>query len=177
MSALSKLGTATFLIAVAAFALEHRDTADAETGGGSAASGGSPGPTTVADIPAAYLKQYKAYGDTCPNLDWALLAGIGKVETNHGRLKSPGVTSGENFAHARGPMQFLQPTFNGVRARHPGIGSNLYDPATAIAAAAHLLCDNGVRRGDTYAAIFAYNHADWYVAKVKNQAAAYRKAA
>jgi hypothetical protein len=177
MSALSKLGTATFLIAVAAFALEHRDTADAETKGGSAAGGGSPGPNAVADIPAAYLKHYKASGDTCPNLDWALLAGIGKVETNHGRLKAPGVTSGTNFAGAGGPMQFLASTFRGVRKRHPEIGSNQYDPATAIQAAAHLLCDNGVRRGDTYAAIFSYNHADWYVAKVKNQAAAYRRAA
>lgn len=182
MSALSKLGTATFLIAVAAFALEHRDTADAETGsasGGatSGGSGGRSGPTVVADIPATYLSHYKAAGGACPHMDWALLAGIGKVETNHGRLNSPGVTSGTNFAGAAGPMQFLLPTFRGVRKRHPELGSNLYDPAVAIPAAAHLLCDNGVRRGDIYAAIFAYNHAGWYVAKVQNQAAAYRRAA
>lgn len=175
MSALGKLGAALFLAAVAAYAVDHREGADAETGGGGAAAGG--GPTAVADIPAAYLARYKAAGDTCPHMDWALLAGIGKVETNHGRLKAPGVTSGANFAGAAGPMQFLPSTFRGVRNRHPELGGNLYDPGTAIPAAAHLLCDNGVRRGDVYAAIFAYNHADWYVKKVQTQAAAYRRAA
>ena len=175
MSALGKLGAATFLAAVAVYAVDHREGADAETGGGGAAAGA--GPSAVADIPASYLKYYKAAGGTCPNMDWALLAGIGKVETNHGRLNAPGVTSGANFAGAAGPMQFLPSTFRGVRARHPELGSNQYDPATAIQAAAYLLCDNGVRRGNTYAAIFSYNHADWYVAKVQNQAAAYRRAA
>jgi hypothetical protein len=186
LSSLGKLGAATFLIAVAAFAVEHRgDSASADTGAGPDATtsganhggGGAPGPSAVADIPAAYLAHYKAAGTTCPNLDWALLAGIGKVETNHGRLKAPGVTSGANFAGAAGPMQFLPSTFRGVRKRHPELGTNLYDPAVAIPAAAHLLCDNGVRRGNAYAAIFSYNHADWYVTKVQNKAADYRRAA
>jgi hypothetical protein len=110
-------------------------------------------------------------------MDWALLAGIGSIETNHGRLKSPGVTSGANFAGAAGPMQFLPSTFRGVRQRHPDIGPNQYDPGTAILAAAHLLCDNGVARGDEYRAIFSYNHADWYVADVQKRAANYRKSA
>lgn len=181
MSALGKLGAATFLIAVAAFALEHRDTADAETGtasgGATSGGGGGTGPAAVADIPAAYLKHYKAYGGTCPNLDWALLAGIGKIETNHGRSKLPGVHSGTNFALAAGPMQFLRPTFNGVRKRHPEIGSDLYDPATAILATAWKLCDDGVARRKEYQAIFAYNHADWYVKQIQDQADKYRRAA
>jgi hypothetical protein len=33
-----------------------------------------------------------------------VLAAIGKVKTNHGRLQAPGVTSGANFAGAAGPM-------------------------------------------------------------------------
>lgn len=34
-------------------------------------------------------------------LDWAVLAAIGKVETNHGRLNAPGVHSGANSAGAQ----------------------------------------------------------------------------
>lgn len=178
MSSLGKLGAGVFLCAVAAFALENRDVADAGTGFPDATMGiPVPGQAKVADIPPAYLAHYKAYGDTCPHLDWALLAGVGSIETNHGRLKSPGVTSGANFAGAAGPMQFLPSTFRGVRARHPEIGPNQYDPGTAIRAAAWKLCDDGVAKGKEYQAIFAYNHAGWYVADVQKRAANYRKAA
>ncbi|GAA1986486.1 lytic transglycosylase domain-containing protein [Amycolatopsis minnesotensis] len=169
MSLLGKVGTAAVLVAVAAVALHYKDGASADEGGG----GGGPG---VADIPGDYLRAYRAAGETCPALDWALLAGIGKVETNHGRLKAAGVRSGANFAGAKGPMQFLTPTFNSVRSRHSGIGSDIYDPGDAIPAAAHYLCDSGLSQGDQYRAIYAYNHAGWYVAKVQNQAAAYRRA-
>jgi hypothetical protein len=48
-------------------------------------------------------------------------------------------------------------------------------PNDAIYAAAFYLCDNGARDGrDIRAAIFAYNHANWYVDKVLAQAALYR---
>jgi len=56
--------------------------------------------------PPEFLPLYQAAADTCPGLPWAVLAAIGKVETNHGRLQAPGVTSGANFAGAAGPMQF-----------------------------------------------------------------------
>ena len=130
--------------------------------------------TTAAGIPANYARLYRRAGSTCPHLDWALLAAIGKVETNHGRSQLPGVSSGSNSAGAQGPMQFLPATFAGVRARHPAVGGNVYNPAHAIPAAAHMLCDNGVRDGRIYDAVFSYNHAGWYVDKVQAQAAAYR---
>lgn len=38
-----------------------------------------------ADIPAEVLPLYMAAADTCPGLSWAVLAAIGKVETNHAR--------------------------------------------------------------------------------------------
>jgi hypothetical protein len=164
MTLLGKVGGAAALFAVAAIAVGY--TKDA----------GATGPG-IADIPGSYLAQYRAAAGTCPDLDWALLAGIGKVETDHGRLKAAGVRSGANSAGAKGPMQFLTPTFNAVRARHPGIGSDIYDPADAIPAAAHYLCDSGLAAGDQRQAIFAYNHAGWYVDKVQNQAAAYRRSA
>ncbi|WP_263249591.1 peptidoglycan DD-metalloendopeptidase family protein [Saccharopolyspora rosea] len=148
--------------------------------GGPATS--DPSPEALADIPADYLALYRRAAPLCPGLDWAVLAGIGKVETNHGRLDAPGVHSGENAAGAGGPMQFLQPTFAAITAKHPippggGQPPSRYDPHDAIHAAAYYLCDSGARNGDLHAAIFAYNHADWYVNKVLAQAQRYRAAA
>lgn len=138
---------------------------------------GADRPRRVADIPTDYLREYTGAADTCPHLHWSLLAAIGKVETDHGRAQLPGVRSGANAAGAMGPMQFLGPTFADVRSRHPEVGADVYHPSHAIAAAAHYLCDSGLRGGDAYRAIFTYNRADWYVAKVRAQAARYRTAA
>jgi hypothetical protein len=72
-------------------------------------------------------------------------------------------------------MQFLQPTFAAVVARHrlpPGGASppSRYNPHDA----AYYLCDSGAQDGrNLYQAIFAYNHADWYVRKVLAQAKLY----
>jgi hypothetical protein len=69
---------------------------------------GQPRPSraATADIPAGYLRTYLASAGRCPGLSWAVLAGIGKVESDHGRAPLPGVRSGWNFAGAAGPMQF-----------------------------------------------------------------------
>jgi cell wall-associated NlpC family hydrolase len=136
----------------------------------------------IADIPPDYCVLYLAAAPSCPGLDWSVLAAIGKVETDHGRSTLPGVHHGENFAGAGGPMQFLSSTFNNVVAAHripPGGADppSRYNPHDAIHAAAFLLCDEGVRRGDLRAAIFAYNHANWYVDMVLDQAAKYAEAA
>jgi hypothetical protein len=141
-----------------------------------------PSATALADIPADYLALYRAAAGECPGLDWSILAAIGKIESNHSRSTLPGVSSGENFAGGGGPMQFLSGSFNGVLARHeipPGGASppSRYNPHDAIYAAAFMLCDDGVRRGDLHAAIFAYNHADWYVKQVLDQAKQYADAA
>lgn len=40
----------------------------------------------VADIPAAVLAVYRAAVGECAGLGWSLLAGIGKVESDHGRI-------------------------------------------------------------------------------------------
>ncbi|XVS62036.1 NlpC/P60 family protein [Actinosynnema sp. CA-299493] len=136
----------------------------------------------IADIPPEYCLLYVTAAPHCPDLDWTILAAIGKVETDHGRLQAPGVHEGENHAGAGGPMQFLAPTFDGVITAHPippggATPPSRYNPHDAIHAAAFLLCDEGVRRGDLRAAIFAYNHADWYVDMVLDQAAKYAAAA
>jgi len=60
-----------------------------------------------AEIPAGYLALYRASARACPGLPWGVLAGIGKVETDHGRSRAPGVLSGVNaFGCCAGPMQF-----------------------------------------------------------------------
>lgn len=128
------------------------------------------------DIPGDYLALYRAAGSTCPGLDWAVLAGIGKIETNHGRSTLLGVHSGHNYAGAMGPMQFLAGTFASVRQRHPQIGGDVYDPNDAIPAAANYLCDNGFS-ANPRSSVWQYNHADWYVNEVLTQAATYRSQA
>jgi cell wall-associated NlpC family hydrolase len=146
-------------------------------------SGGSqPSNNAITDIPPGYLTLYRKAAQTCPGLDWAVLAAIGKIETNHGRSPLPGVHKGENTAGAGGPMQFLQSTFDGVISRHtiPLGGANppsRYDPHDAIYAAAYYLCDSGARdHHNLHQAIFAYNHADWYVRKILDQATLYANA-
>jgi soluble lytic murein transglycosylase-like protein len=64
-------------------------------------------PPAVADIPADYLVLYRAAADRF-GLDWSVLAAVGEVETNHGRNANG---CAPNSAGARGPMQFLPPTF------------------------------------------------------------------
>ncbi|MFJ8927608.1 NlpC/P60 family protein [Streptomyces sp. NPDC102364] len=141
---------------------------------------GRPGARALADIPAHYLSLYANAATTCPGLDWPVLAAVGKVETDHGRSPLPGVRSGANSAGARGPMQFLLPTFTNVVARHPALrrgprDPSPYDPDDAIPAAAAYLCDSGARNGANITrALWTYNHDNAYVAQVLAQADEYR---
>ncbi|MGE6738292.1 NlpC/P60 family protein, partial [Streptomyces sp. NPDC059900] len=145
------------------------------------ATGGTrPSARALADIPAGYLTLYRTSAATCPGLDWSTLAAIGKIETDHGRSPLPGVRSGSNYAGAQGPMQFLRPTFNSVIAKRPpprggATPPSPYNPHDAIHTAAAYLCQSGARHNtDLRGAIFAYNHAHWYVSQVLAQAARYR---
>lgn len=74
-------------------------------------------------------------------------------------------------------MQFLPATFAAYSQPIPPGGSDPpspYDPVNAIHAAARYLCASGAHDGrDLPGAIFAYNHADWYVAKVLTEANTY----
>lgn len=175
--AASAIGAFVTLIATIAAAVSG---VVAVLGAGNSAVNSQPSPAALADIPGNYLTLYQQAAPTCPGLDWSILAAIGKIETDHGRLDAEGVHSGENFAHAGGPMQFLQPTFNSVIAEHPpppggSAPPSRYNPHDAIYAAAAYLCDSGARDGrDLHHAIFTYNNADWYVRKVVDQADAYK---
>jgi hypothetical protein len=141
-----------------------------------APAGAPPSRAARAEIPAAYLAAYRRAARTCPHLSWALLAAVGKVESNHGRgwpprwRNTPGVARGtENYAGAGGPMQFLSDTW----ARW-GHGGNRWDYRAAIPAAARKLCADGVRHGDVRAALWAYNPSRAYAARVLAQARRYQ---
>ena len=45
-----------------------------------------PSEFAIEDIPELLLGHYRAAGRSCPGLPWTVLAGIGKVESNHGRF-------------------------------------------------------------------------------------------
>ena len=139
-----------------------------------------PSAAARADIPSRYLRLYRQAASRCPGLSWAVLAAVGKVESDHGRSPLSGVRSGWNPAGAAGPMQFgigVGRAGNawaryGADFDHDGRRS-VYDPGDAIPAAARYLCAHGApRRLD--GALYAYNHSRSYVATVKAIATRYR---
>jgi hypothetical protein len=141
--------------------------------------GPAPSWAATTDIPPGYLRLYQRAARRCPGLSWAVLAAVGKVESDHGRARLPGVRSGWNRAGAAGPMQF------GIGVGRAGNAwarygadfnrdgrRSVYDPADAIPAAARYLCAHGApRRLDR--ALYAYNHSWAYVARVKQLARRY----
>jgi cell wall-associated NlpC family hydrolase len=137
------------------------------------------GPSVLAmtDVPPTYLAWYMGAARTCPGLPWGVLAGIGKVESDHGQSTAPGVRSGANFAGAEGPMQFEPATFAqyATDGDHDGQLSP-YDPGDAIYPAANMLCTNGAASGTQARirqAVFAYNRSGSYVSEVLPWAARY----
>jgi hypothetical protein len=151
----------------------HRDAGQPGPHGAAAPP---PSRAARAEIPADYLTLYRSSATTCPGLPWGVLAGIGKIETNHGRSPAPGVHEGVNaFGCCAGPMQFNIRNGPPSTWDHYGRGGNVYDPADAIPAAARMLCANGARGGHNLrGAIYAYNHAGWYVDQVLALARAYQ---
>ena len=114
-------------------------------------------------IPPFLLPLYQAAGVQY-GIRWEVLAAINEIETDYGRNLN--VSS----AGAVGWMQFLPSSWRtyGVDANTDG-QKDPYNPVDAIFAAGRYLKaaggDKNVRR-----AIFAYNHADWYVDSVMMRA-------
>jgi len=97
----------------------------------------------------------------------SVLAGINEVETAFG------TNLNVSSAGAVGWMQFMPSTWDsyGVDANGDGV-ADPYNPEDAIFAAASYLSAAGMP-ANTYDAIYAYNHADWYVSEVLANAACY----
>ena len=93
-------------------------------------------------------------------MPWQVLAAINEIETDYGRNLSV------STAGAVGWMQFLPSTWKryGVDANGDGY-ADPYNPVDAIFAAARYLHAAGASKNISQA-IFAYNHATWYVQSV-----------
>src|SRR4051794_10375840 len=118
-----------------------------------------PDPLTTFHTPLVLLPLYRAAG-AAHGVPWEVLAAINEVETAYGE------TLAVSSAGARGWMQFMPQTrrADGVDADGDGV-ANPAAPAAAIFAAARYLEASGAST-DVRGAIFAYNHADWYVDEV-----------
>ncbi|HLY36319.1 MAG TPA: lytic murein transglycosylase [Candidatus Limnocylindria bacterium] len=110
-------------------------------------------------IPPFLLPIYQAAGIEY-DVPWQVLAAINEIETDYGRNLS--VSS----AGAVGWMQFLPSTWKryGVDATGSGL-ADPYNPVDAIFAAARYLHAAGASQ-NLAQAVFAYNHASWYVQSV-----------
>jgi membrane-bound lytic murein transglycosylase B len=166
-----------FILAVTAYGVaEDLDLVDppAQAAPAPKQAAGQPGPSraAAADIPSGYMRLYRQAGARY-RIPWSVLAAIGKVESDHGRVQLPGVRSGSNWAGACGPMQLgcVPHSKAGNSWARYGRGRP-HDPAQAIPAAARYLVDHDARR-NLDQAIYAYNHSWAYVAKVKQLARRY----
>src|SRR5215210_6562316 len=191
----SRVGSRAALLALAMLGVVLLIVIGGVVGSRATSSGFEPSSIALADIPTNYLVAYQSaalrYG-----LDWAVLAAIGKVECDHGRNRAAGCFPPDtvNGAGATGPMQFLGSTWrvgtppmsvpvigpptastaSGYAADGDGDGlADVWNPADAIAGAARLLRANGAP-ADYRRAVFAYNHAGWYVDRVRAKADEYR---
>src|SRR4051812_4595070 len=128
-----------------------------------------PGPSTAHGVPNFIIRKFRVPPFLLPiyqaagiqyGIRWEVLAAINEIETDYGRNLN--VSS----AGAVGWMQFMPSTW-----RMYGTDANKdkrkdpYNPVDAIFAAARYLKAAGYQ-DDVRRAIFAYNHADWYVDSV-----------
>jgi Transglycosylase SLT domain/Peptidase family M23 len=114
-------------------------------------------------IPPFLLPIYQAAGIQY-DVPWQILAAINEIETDYGRNLS--VSS----AGAVGWMQFLPSTWKqwGIDANGDKV-ADPYNPVDAIFSAARYLRAAGANKNVSQA-IFAYNHASWYVQSVELRA-------
>jgi hypothetical protein len=97
---------------------------------------------------------------------FAILAAVHEVESDFGRSTLPGVRSGTNFAGAAGPGQFLAATWAAYGVDADGDGRrDVYSVPDSVFASANYLRASGAP-DDWHGALFAYNHAEWYVQDV-----------
>jgi cell wall-associated NlpC family hydrolase len=128
--------------------------------GGTAGIGtGATRSTAGLAVPAPWEVLDRAAAGTCPGLAWSVLAAIGRVESDSGRVDL-------RVTGAEGPLQFEPSTFAAYATLGPGGAEppSPYDAVDAVYTAAHLLCAEGANRpGGLAAALEAYDHSTVYV--------------
>jgi hypothetical protein len=128
-----------------------------------------PGPSSATGVPNFIIRRFRVPPFLLPiyqaagieyGIRWEVLAAINEIETDYGRNLN--VSS----AGAVGWMQFMPATWEayGTDANKDG-RKDPYNPVDAIFAAAQYLKAAGYEY-DVRGAIFAYNHAGWYVDSV-----------
>jgi hypothetical protein len=129
---------------------------------------------TSAGKPSNYLELFQRSAALyCPGMSWTVLAAIGQIESGDG------TNNGPSSAGALGPMQFMPATWQawGITAFGEPGPPNVMDPYDAVPSAARMLCADGAgTAAGLPGAIFAYNHASWYVAEVLTLARQYAQA-
>ena len=122
-------------------------------------------------VPTSLMMLYKeSAAKYCPGLSWTVLAAINEIESGDGANEGP------SSAGALGPMQFLPSTWAewGIHGFGPPGPPDIMNPLDAVPSAARLLCAAGAGKTATVSgAIFAYNHATWYVDEVLALASEY----
>ena len=125
----------------------------------------------TAGVPSSLLKLYQASAEEyCPGMSWTVLAAINEIESGDGANEGP------SSAGALGPMQFLPSTWAqwGIDAFGQTGTPDIMNPLDAVPSAARMLCADGAGNTKSLSgAIFAYNHATWYVDEVLALASEY----
>jgi Transglycosylase SLT domain len=134
------------------------------------------GPGSALGVPSNLLAIYEQAAGSYqlgPS-GWAYLAAINEIETNFGHNLSV------STAGAIGWMQIMPATWAQYRVSadpaNPGAPPDPDDPWDAIFTAARYLNASGAP-GDWQAALYAYNHAGWYVAQAQQLAQHYAQTA
>lgn len=122
----------------------------------------SPQRLSLPELQLLWQRAGAAYG-----IPWQVLAAINKVESNFGQNMGP------SSAGAIGWMQFMPDTWLrwGTDADADGVADPWNAEDAVFSAARYLAAAGG--RTDLRRAIFAYNHADWYVNEVLQIAQVY----
>jgi murein DD-endopeptidase MepM/ murein hydrolase activator NlpD len=122
----------------------------------------APAQLVYSELAELWRRAGAAYG-----IPWQVLAAINKIESNFGRNMGP------SSAGAVGWMQFMPETWLRWGTDGDGDGiANPWDPEDGVYSAARYLAAAG-GTADLRRAVFAYNHANWYVDDVLELAAVF----
>ncbi|EKD55972.1 MAG: hypothetical protein ACD_58C00324G0004 [uncultured bacterium] len=115
------------------------------------------------DVPLEQKRNLAKRAAAQYGIDWKILEAVWQVESG-----KEWITSVKSYAGAQGPMQFMRGTWNRYVVDGNGDGiADINDAQDAVYAGANLLAQAGAATGNVDKALFSYNHAQWYVNKVK----------